>query len=175
MSTRTDQQRYLTDLTTALRLRNISGARIGEILAEVEEYTAESGRDARESFGPPREYARQFEPAAGEPTGRSWGRGAWTGILTAGIGGWLLAAGAFAGMRADEVIGLSGWWAAAIGGAILLITFSLMPIDLIVDPRRPAAQRDARKRWLGWAVGAVVVVFILVVMLLIVGVMTLFT
>jgi len=58
MGTRTDQQRYLTERTTALRLRNISGARIGEIVAEVEEYSAESGRDARESFGPPKEADR---------------------------------------------------------------------------------------------------------------------
>lgn len=179
MGTRTDQKRYLTELTTALRMRNISGARIGEIVAEVEEYTAESGRDARESFGAPREYARQFESAVAEPNGRlwarHWGRGAWTGVLTAAIGGWLLAAGAFAGMRGDELIGLSGWWASGIGAAILLITFSLMPIDLIVDPRRSAAERQGRKRWLSWAVGAVVVVFILMVILLIGGVMTLFT
>ena len=46
MNTHTDEKRYLTDLAYALRLRKISGVRIGEILAEVEAHTAESGQSA---------------------------------------------------------------------------------------------------------------------------------
>ena len=166
MSTRTDEKRYLTDLTTALRLRNISGARIGQIVAEVEMHTSESGRTAMESFGSPKEYARQFERVVADPTGRQWGRQAWTGVLTAAIGGWLLAAGAFAGMSGDELMGLPGWWACGAGAAILVITFGLMPIDAIVDPRRPASRHYGRLWLMSWVVGAIVVVVALIVLLM---------
>ncbi len=166
MSTRTDEKRYLTDLTTALRLRNISGVRIGEIVAEVEVHSAESGITARQSFGSPKEYARQFEPRASKSTGRQWGHQAWTGMLTAAIGGWLLATGAFAGMTGDDVIGLPGWLACGVGAAILLITFSMMPIDAIIDPRRPTAPRYGRRWLLSWVAGAIVVVVALIVALM---------
>ena len=119
MNTHTDEKRYLSELTAALRLRHISGVRIGEILAEVEAHTAESGQSAREAFGTPKDYARQFEPSATEPGRRQWGRQAWTGTLTAAIGAWLFAAGAFAGMAGENFIRLPGWYACAIGAVIL--------------------------------------------------------
>ena len=53
MTTRTDDQRYLTELTYALQLQKLSGARIGEILAEVEVHVAQSGESARNAFGDP--------------------------------------------------------------------------------------------------------------------------
>ena len=70
MNTHTADKRYLSELTTALRLRKISGARIGGIIAEVEVHTAESGQSAQEAFGPAKEYARQFDPTAVETSGR---------------------------------------------------------------------------------------------------------
>lgn len=163
MSTRTDEKRYLTELTLALRARNISGVRIGEIIAEVEMHTADSGLDPRESFGAPKEYASQFEPTMIERKRVRWGRQSWAGILCAAIGGWFLASGAFAGMTGEQVIGLPGWWVCAIGAAILLITFSLLPIDAIIDPRRPNARRYAKSWLLGWVAGAIVVVVLLIV------------
>lgn len=170
MSTHTVEKRYLTDLAYALRLRNISGVRIGEIMAEVEAHTAESGQSAREAFGSPKEYARQFEPAADDPGRRQWGKQAWTGALTAAIGAWLFAAGAFAGMAGENLIKLPGWWACAIGAAILLVTFSVIPLDAIIDPRRPSSRRYGWKWFMTWVVGIMIVV-----LLVIVGVMLLLT
>ena len=170
MSTHTDEKRYLTDLAYALRLRKISGVRIGEILAEVEAHTAESGQSALDAFGNPKEYARQFEPTADGPGHRLWGKQAWTGALTAAIGAWLFAAGAFAGMAGENLIRLPRWWACAIGGVILLVTFSLIPLDTIVDPRHPNSRRLGRRWFMSWLVGIMVVV-----LLIIVGVMLLLT
>ena len=53
------------ELVLALRLRDASGARIGEVLAEVDEFCADSGQDAPTAFGDPREYAASLTSAAG--------------------------------------------------------------------------------------------------------------
>jgi len=163
MNTHTADKRYLSDLTTALRLRKISGARIGEIIAEVEVHTAESGQSAQEAFGPAKQYARQFDPTAAEANGRRWGAAASIGVLTAALGGWLLAGGVTAGMAGATELGLPGWWAAALGAVILLGTFCFIPIDAIIDPRRPNAQRYGR----GWLVGMVAVSAAVVVLALV--------
>jgi hypothetical protein len=167
---RTNDKRYLSDLTTALRLRNISGARIGEIVAEIEVHTAESGESAVEAFGPAKEYSRQFEPTADERASRRWGPVAWVCLVTAALGGWLLAGGVTSGMSGETELGLPGWWAAVIGAVILLGTFCFVPVDAIIDPRRPNAQRFGR----GWLIGmvalsAAVVVLILIGLMLITG------
>ncbi|GEK23178.1 hypothetical protein [Cellulomonas xylanilytica] len=52
------------ELVLALRLRDASGARIGDALAEVEEFCADSGQDAVTAFGDPREYAASLTSAA---------------------------------------------------------------------------------------------------------------
>ncbi len=44
-----------------LRLRGVPGARIGEVLAEVEAHCVESGEDARSAFGDPEVYARSLD------------------------------------------------------------------------------------------------------------------
>jgi len=163
MNTHTAEKRYLSELTTALRLRKISGARIGEIVAEVEVHTAESGQSAQEAFGPAKEYARQFEPTAAEASGRRWSPAATLGVLTAALGGWLLAGGVTAGMRGEAELGIPGWWAALLGAVILLGTFCFVPIDAIIDPRRPNAQRYGR----GWLVGMVAASAAVVVLLLV--------
>ena len=53
MSTHTDDKRYQTELIAALRRRNVSGVRIGEIVAEIESHTVESG-SPRSSRSDPR-------------------------------------------------------------------------------------------------------------------------
>lgn len=166
MSTHTDEKRYLSDLTIALRLRKISGARIGDILAEVETHTAESGQNPREAFGEPKEYAKQFEVTPEESAGRRFGPAAWIGVITAALGAFLLTDGAFAAMAGEDVFGVPGWWATAAGAAILLVTFSLVPVDAIIDPRRPNAERYGRKFLVGWVAVAIVVVVLAVVALM---------
>lgn len=159
MSTHTDDKRYRNELIAALRWRNVSGVRIGEIVAEVEAHTAESGQSAFESFGPPKEYAKQFEPTPGG--GRRWGQGAWVGTIAAALGGWLLAAGVTAGMVGEEEFGIPGWWAAAIGAVLMIGTFCFMPIDAIIDPRRPNAQRYGRVWMVGVVTGSTAVIVLL--------------
>lgn len=48
-------------LLLELRMRDIPGTRIGEIMAEVDSHCADSGEDPRDAFGDPLAYARSFE------------------------------------------------------------------------------------------------------------------
>lgn len=52
-------KKYRDELTLALRLHEISGDRVGEVLAEVETHISETGEDPVVAFGSPREYAAQ--------------------------------------------------------------------------------------------------------------------
>ncbi|MEP6561863.1 MAG: hypothetical protein ABJD68_12425, partial [Nakamurella sp.] len=122
-----------------------------------------SGQSAVEAFGAPREYARQFEPTAAEAEGRRWGAGAYLGVVTAALGGWLLAGGVTSGMHGEAELGLPGWWAAVLGAVVLLGTFCFVPVDAIIDPRRPNAQRYGR----GWLIGMVAVSAAVVVLVLV--------
>ena len=65
-------KKYRDELQIALRLHDISGARVGEVLAEVETHVAETGEDPVEAFGSPREYAAevaaQLDPSTGKPS-----------------------------------------------------------------------------------------------------------
>lgn len=62
--------KYNDDLLRSLRFHEISGERVGEVLAEVEAHVIETGEDPVEAFGKPRDYARQvaaqLDPATGK-------------------------------------------------------------------------------------------------------------
>ncbi|WP_432571489.1 HAAS signaling domain-containing protein [Kineococcus sp. SYSU DK005] len=62
--TKTPVERYCDDLLLALRLRDVPGARIGAVLAEVRDHLAASGEDPVEAFGTPEQYASALTGAA---------------------------------------------------------------------------------------------------------------
>ncbi|MEU6130281.1 hypothetical protein ABZ805_14010 [Saccharopolyspora sp. NPDC047091] len=67
-----EAQKYRDELLIALRGHEISGARVGDVLAEVEAHLAESGEDPVEAFGTPREYAAHVAAQLeGDPAKRS--------------------------------------------------------------------------------------------------------
>lgn len=56
---------WIEEMVAELRLREVRGGAIGDAVAQVESYLADSGETAREAFGDPVEYARSLEfPAA---------------------------------------------------------------------------------------------------------------
>lgn len=57
------------ELVLALRLRDATGARIGDVLAEVDEFCTDSGLDAPTAFGDPTEYAASLTDASGSTRG----------------------------------------------------------------------------------------------------------
>ena len=60
------------ELVLALRLRDVDGRRIGEVLAEVEAHCADSGQSPAEAFGDPEAYAAEVTPAGRRLPVRSW-------------------------------------------------------------------------------------------------------
>lgn len=58
-------RKYRDGLMMALRMRDVRGDRVGEVLAEVETHVAETGEDPREAFGEPREYAARIAQETG--------------------------------------------------------------------------------------------------------------
>lgn len=52
-----NHKKWLDELTLELRLNNVSGQSIGDTLAVVQEFLADSGQAPEDAFGTPREYA----------------------------------------------------------------------------------------------------------------------
>ncbi|MGW1677024.1 HAAS signaling domain-containing protein [Saccharopolyspora sp. NPDC002376] len=63
-------EKYRDELLIALRMHEISGERVGEVLAEVEAHVRETGEDPVEAFGKPREYAAQVAEQLDASTGK---------------------------------------------------------------------------------------------------------
>lgn len=130
----TNTEKYTHELVFALRMRDVTGDRIGEILAEVESHIAETGEDPREAFGSAKDYARAVSP----------GRVRWftRSIISAGV----LAAAAswlFGNSVLSLILGESAFYGIPAWGALLLALsigawwcwWIRKMRDYIVDPR----------------------------------------
>ncbi len=140
-------RRWRDDFILALRLRDAAGAQIGDALAQVESYCAESGDTAAEAFGDAREYAQSLPLPPGPVAGPDVAPGqltrigiAVTGMLTtvAAASGW--AAGEPATVTVGQVVSV----ALVLFGAVLVIRMIDAVTRLIVTATRPF--------WLGLAV-----------------------
>lgn len=146
----TELDTYRRELILALRVRDVPGDRIGEIVAEVESHVADTGEDPLEAFGPAREYAAAT-------TGRARPRWGWNDLLVAvaaGAAGWLLAGGLLGLVSGTAVGPLHPWTALAVG--------LIIGVPTVAHLRRTAsAVRDPRTgrdmvplpRWAPWLLG----------------------
>ncbi|WP_435199728.1 HAAS signaling domain-containing protein [Janibacter sp. GS2] len=107
---------YRQSLIAILRLKEVPGERIGQIVAEVESHVAETGEDPVEAFGPPRAYAAQLSD---EQRPSPWWHTAVT-ALAAGVAGWLIAQGALGLLLGEHQLGQSGLLWLAIGVLIAI-------------------------------------------------------
>jgi hypothetical protein len=62
------REAWLRDFALLLRVRGADGARIGDVLAEVEAHCADSGQTPREAFGEPADYAASLHLPTTKPT-----------------------------------------------------------------------------------------------------------
>ena len=69
---RPEVRRYCDDLLLALRIEEVPGTRIGEVLTEVRAHLAESGEDPEEAFGAPADYAAALSADAPPESWRAW-------------------------------------------------------------------------------------------------------
>jgi hypothetical protein len=149
---RNTDQVWCEDLVLALRVQDVPGTRIGEVLAEVQSHLAETGEDPRQAFGTPKEYATEVAGALGiTPTGllghlrrAGWGDLA-VGLLF-GLASFLLADALWSlGAGESAALGLPAWALTAIavlalgsGIARLVVRARHEPGDRVVDPRTGA-------------------------------------
>lgn len=144
---------YTDDLALELRLLDVPGTAIGDILAEVESHLAETGEDPERAFGPVKEYAVERARAAGiEPNGDADShflvrlfRGQWLnflgGLLYTVVAANFLFSGiiALAMGRPEAAFGLPPWPSVIIGAVLLVFWglwfFKISNADRIVDPR----------------------------------------
>lgn len=145
-----DADTYRGDLILALRMRDVPGDRIGEIVAEVESHVADSGEDPCEAFGPPEQYAARF---TGQDRAR-WGRADALVALGSLVGGWALAGGLLGLVSGDPVGPFPAW-------ALLVAAAAILAPTLRHLRRSGSTARDPRTgedlaplpRWVPWAIG----------------------
>ncbi|WP_084964312.1 HAAS signaling domain-containing protein [Thermoactinospora rubra] len=132
-------KRYMDELTMALRVRNVDGRRVGEVLAEVESHVAETGEDPVTAFGPAREYAArvaaELDAAGGKkPTAHAVLGGIATGVLTYFGVGLLLGA-----IGSDGAIAVTRFEALGVGITLVLslaAAFVLMRATIVLKRAR---------------------------------------
>ncbi|MGY1826789.1 MULTISPECIES: HAAS signaling domain-containing protein [unclassified Blastococcus] len=148
------EQAWCDDLLLRLRLRDVPGTRIGEVLAEVQSHVAETGEHPREAFGSPKQYADEVAAALGiRPAGPlATLRGTLTGwdvlvALLTGLGGFALADGLWSLAAGDaSLLGLPAWAVAAAGALVLAACTARFVLaarrgedaDPVLDPRTGA-------------------------------------
>ncbi|MGB3761872.1 MAG: hypothetical protein WA966_01515 [Ornithinimicrobium sp.] len=161
MSNHRADEKVLTDycqtLMLALRLKDVPGDRIGEIVAEVESHVCDTGEDPTEAFGSPRAYAEVLtEGRPGEP----W----WSvvvNVVSAGVGGWFIAQGALGLLLGETYLDQSGWLWLALGLVMALPSGVIVyrRSTRILDPRTGKDMTPASY----WALAALIGLPILLV------------
>ncbi|GAA1727306.1 HAAS signaling domain-containing protein [Aeromicrobium alkaliterrae] len=114
MTTDDTRSDYQQRLILALRLKDVPGDRIGEIVAEVESHVAETGEDPVDAFGSPRQYAASL--TAEHRPDPKWFTA--VSLVGSGLAGWLVAQGGLAVLLGESYWGQSGWLWLALGLAI---------------------------------------------------------
>lgn len=116
-----------------LRMADVPGDRIGDILLEVESHLAESGETPDEAFGDARAYAaeRAVTENAADDDEEDEGLDVVRQIIVPGLGGVLLAFGALRLGAGDALLGAA---MAIAGVAMLVLTFRSVPSDPIRHP-----------------------------------------
>jgi len=152
---------YRNDLLLALRLRDVPGPRIAEVLAEVESHASDTGEDPRESFGAPRVYAEQVASAlglAGRAGVHGWllaltGEPGLLGLLSL-LGGWLLPQGLFhLGAGTTGPAGVPALGMVALGALLWAWVYRRLSRQLreapdrVWDPRTGADMAPPVPRW----------------------------
>lgn len=128
--------KWRNDLIFQLRLKDVPGDKIGDILLEIEEHVRESGETPEQAFGPATAYADNRANADLASGNDGEDVNLISQMLLPGLGGFLLASGAFQLGGGEEAWGSTRSWLMLIAGiAMLSWVFIRLPVDLIRDPR----------------------------------------
>lgn len=130
------------ELVLALRVRDVPGRRIGDVLAEVEAHCADSGQGPREAFGDPEDYAGELAPGGRPTLVRPW-------LLKAAA----TALGVLALLSGVDATVHGGRPSVTVGVVLsLLVTLALAAVVVL---RLNDLVRSGWRAWLGLSVGFV--------------------
>jgi len=172
---------YCDDLLLHLRAREVPGARIGEVLAEVQSHVAETGERPDEAFGSPRDYADQVAAALDLPRSgpAAFLRRAvqWPDLLVAvtlGLSCFVLADGLWSlGAGERGLFGLPAWRPTVLAALVLAAGTARTvragrrerDADAVIDPRTGADMAA----FAGWRLAVLVVVPVVLLVAMFVG------
>lgn len=130
-----------------LRMKNVPGDKIGEILTEVEMHVRESGESPDDAFGDPVTYTR--DRTASVEVAPENSSELVTSAIGGGIGGLILGHGAWQlGAGESGLGGIPAWIGLLAGVAVLAFVFSRIKPDLITDPRTRRAMDSTPSLWI---------------------------
>lgn len=117
-------RKWLDELSLELRLNHASGTFIGDTLATVEEYLADSGQSPEEAFGAAREYAAQLIAEGNQP-GKASVRREITWSATSLLAFLVLSAALTPWLKGTELL-IGGWQLASM--AVLAALVVALPL-----------------------------------------------
>jgi hypothetical protein len=128
----TQDQKWIDTLILELRLRDVSGVAIGDTVASVREYIADSGEAAQEAFGTPAAYAASLDLSASVVDTSLKGTIARSAL---GVVAFLVFTQAISPWAAGESLGLGAAQLALLAVPVILVLG--LPLFLGALPRRP--------------------------------------
>jgi uncharacterized membrane protein YiaA len=156
-----DQHRKWRDeLVYHLRMADVPGDRIGDILLEVESHIAETREEPGDTFGSPKEYAKSRAGVLpSKPDEEHEDLGVLMIALFAFVGSFTFVSGALAAGRGEEsVYFLNPWIVTVIGAGILAFGLVNLPVDFVRHPisDKPLVNDYTYFKWI--AAGVIVLV-----------------
>ncbi len=122
----TTHKKWLEELTLELRLKDFSGRAIGDVLATVKEFLADSDQQPESAFGTPRDYAAQLA-AVSVPPAKADLRGTLS-LSTASLVAFLVfSAGLTPWLKGEELL-VGGWQ--LVSTAVLAALVLALPLYL---------------------------------------------
>lgn len=123
-------KKWLDELTLELRLNDASGKSIGDALATVEEFLADSGQSPEEAFGNPREYAAELAGGSLRPAWKGMSRT--IALTTTSLLTFLVLNATLAPWLSGEQMLIGGWQLVCLAVlAVLVISLPLYVTHLL--------------------------------------------
>lgn len=129
--------KWRDDLILRLRMKDVPGETIGDILFEADAHLRETGERPEDAFGSPKAYATERAMIVPERHRSTGNRMRLVLIaLVGGFTGFLAASSAWSlGSGSDLYLGIPAWLGLAVAFAVAALFIPRLPVDLIRDPR----------------------------------------